>query len=384
MDQQTDAERLSLGFIGGGVSSAVGQTHFAASQLDGRWALCAGAFSRDSETNCQTGQLWNVPKDRVYDDYRDLIEREKDCLDAVVVLTPTPYHTEVVEALLNANIPVICEKTLVSDLEDLERIKKAYKPNEHFLAVTLNYSGYPMVRELRHRIEKGEFGKIIKLQMEMPQETFIREIGFNGGRITPQEWRLTDGTIPTICLDLGVHLHHLATFLTGQEPETVTGEFLSYTPYENIVDDITVGLRYASGMSGTMWFSKAALGHRNGLRIRIYGTKGSAEWYQAESEELKIGYQNGARVWVDRGALTYVSQKPRYNRMKPGHPSGFIEAFANLYVDIADAYLAWRQTAKMANPYVYGLEHSETGLKTFQAARQSFENNGKWIQVNEV
>ncbi|MCB1722519.1 MAG: Gfo/Idh/MocA family oxidoreductase [Gammaproteobacteria bacterium] len=373
--------RLALGFIGGGLSSAVGQTHFAACHLDGRWSLEAGAFSRDREVNRRTAENWRVSPDRVYDSWRDLLLAERSRLDAVVVLTPTPNHYEIVQALLKAGIPIICEKALVASVNDARALLAIHDAKKNFVAVTFNYSGYPMVRELRTRIDAGEFGAIQQLHIEMPQEGFVRPPAIAGKAAPPQSWRLKDDFIPTICLDLGVHLHHLTTFLTGEEPQQVNAEFGNFSRYRGIVDNVAMWAEYPSGMTSNFWMSKTAVGRRNGLRIRLFGETGSAEWYQLESEQLHISTIDGSHLTIDRGGQATVAGEARYNRMKVGHPSGFIEAFANLYTDIADALLEWRSEGRHRHPYVYGMEHATDGLATLHAARLS-SSRRRWERVH--
>ena len=200
---------LSLGFIGGGLSSTIGQAHFAASRLDGRWQLSAGFFSRQTEMNLKTAETWNVPQDRLYESWQGFVTAERDKLDAIVVLTPTPEHIEIVNILIDEGIPIICEKPLVSSLEESDLINQTFKKSHCFLSVTFNYSGYPMVRELRERIRNGELGRVQQIHFEMPQEVFSRSSDTACKTVSPQSWRLKDGLIPTICLDLGVHLHTL-------------------------------------------------------------------------------------------------------------------------------------------------------------------------------
>ena len=127
--------------------------------------------------------------------------------------------------------------------------------------------------------------------------------------------------------------------------------------------------------------SKAALGNRNGLKLRLYGTKGSAEWVQTDPEQLWICYQDGTRMTVDRASQTILCGESRYNRYRSGHPSGFIEAFANLYCDIADALMAYRTNGKHENPYVFGIDHSVSGLELFSAARKSNDDRC-WVETN--
>jgi|TARA_B100000315_G_scaffold136259_1_gene125548 predicted dehydrogenase len=373
---------LSLGFIGGGLSSAIGQTHFAATQLDGRWRLAAGVFSRHSEINSKTAEAWNVSNDRLYESWQTFLDAETDRLDAVVVLTPTPDHSDIVCVLLEKGVPVICEKPLASSLEEVNLIQKLFRKSHNFLSVTYNYSGYPMVRELRERVRNGEIGKLQKIHFEMPQEGFVYSDAITGELAPPQSWRLKDGLIPAICLDLGVHLHHLAYFLTGKEPARTIGEFSNHSTYLGLVDDVMMWLEYEDGMKGSFWMSKTALGYRNGLKLRLYGDEGSAEWVQMKPEELRISYKDETRMIVDRASKTLVGGELRYNRMKAGHPSGFIEAFANLYCDIADALIAYRETGKQNNPYVFGLEHSVRGLELFAATKKS-NDHGCWIELND-
>jgi len=375
-----DPPQLQLGFIGGGLSSSIGPTHFSASQLDGRWKLVAGCFSHHMETSIATAKAWHISEDRVYEAWRDFIASEKDKLDAVVVLAPTPNHLEIIIELVKNNIPIICEKPLVASMEEARQIQETFNSAPCFLAVTYNYSGYPMVRELRERVANDELGRIVNLQFEMPQEGFMRLDPATGQLMKSQGWRLNDGAIPTICLDLGVHLHHLAHFVTGKKVLKTASEFSNNSTHKGLVDDIMMWLKFEDGMKGSFWMSKAALGHRNGLKLRVYGTKASAEWMQSEPEEMLLSYRDGARVKLDRASNTVLCGEPRYNRYRAGHPSGFIEAFANLYGDIADALIAYRDTGQQKNPYVFGRDHSIQGMELFTAAVEA-NNSGLWVDL---
>jgi predicted dehydrogenase len=368
---------LALGFIGGGLSSAIGQVHFGASQLDGKWKLEAGCFSRQPEFNIKTTNTWHINPNRSYDTWQDLIKNEAEKLDAIAVLTPTPDHLEIISALLDKNIPIICEKPLVSSLDELSPIQKALKQDKHFLAVTFNYSGYPMIRELRELIKNGALGQIKQIRFEVPQDAFVRSTPAKGNAVS---WRLKDGCLPTICLDLGVHLHHLAYFLLEEEPTHTMAEFSNYSSHIGLVDDILMWVKFGSGIKGSFWMSKAALGNRNGLKISLYGDKGSAHWVQINPEVLKLYDVSGTCTIIDRGGETLVCGAPRYNRYKAGHPAGFLEAFANLYSDIADSLIQFDETGKHNNPYVFGFDHSIKGLSLFTAACKSNKNRS-WQNI---
>jgi predicted dehydrogenase len=386
MSAPSDAPHLSLGFIGGGLSSAVGQTHFSASGMDSRWRLDAGAFSRDPDVNAATGRDWHVHADRVYGTWRDMIAAEVGRLDAVAVLTPTPDHAETVCALLAAGIPVICEKALVSSLSELNRVRGVFTEADHpFLAVTFNYSGYPMVRELRTMIQAGDLGRIQQVHFEMPQEGFTRAAATerSGAQPVVQAWRRRDGSITTMSLDLGVHLHHLAWFLLADEPSEVIAEDASYSGLADVVDTTTIWTRYRDGKSATWWFTKAALGYRNGLRIRVFGDRASAEWVQVEPETLTVNHLDGSRVTIERGGPTRVAGAKRYARFKPGHPTGFLEAFANLYADLADALISHRHADQRQTEFVHGLDEAGRGLTFLASARQAALER-RWCRLDET
>ena len=363
-----------LAFIGGSINSIAGYPHFIASQMDKRFEVVAGAFSTDENLNKQTASQWNVPK--AYDSYEELIKNEKSNIDAIVVLTPTPLHHKVISALLKQDIPVICEKPLVSSMEEIQEIEKVYNPSKHFLVVTNNYSGYPMVRELQQKILNDELGKILHIRIKMPQESFLRppkSVRY------PQKWRLKDDFIPMISLDLGSHTHHLAYFLLGEEPVKIMATYDKFSKY-GVVDDVNMFTEYKSGVKGNIWLSKTALGNRNGLHIEVYGSKASASWHQENPEKLEFSYNSGQKVIIDRGSDVEMISNHLYNRMTPGHPAGFIESFANLYNDIANSLDNFKKKQKYATQYVYSLEHASSGIKVLHNASLSNERN-QWVTI---
>lgn len=402
---------LELGVIGGGLSSEVGTVHFNAARLDGHWQISAGAFSRDSDINQQSAEAWGVQSERCYSSWQAMIEIEKAHLDAVLVLLPSPQHCEVVTQLLAAEIAVICEKPLACSSQEIEQLQTALNEHPGFLAVTYNYSGYPMLRALKTMIEAGELGEIQQLQFEMPQEGFVRPPAikpFNAGKQAkqlPQAWRLNDGDIPMINLDLGLHLYHLAYFLTAMTPSEVMADYANFSAHEGVVDDVKIWAKYQGPQRASFWFSKTAIGHRNGMRLRLYGNRGSAEWVQTNPEELKLSELNGKTTLYDRSSVPNTQTMQHYQRMKPGHPAGFIEAFANLYCDIAEALnehkkkrveqnaiepspsakdplvkkLITKNDAKQ--PFVFGLDHTAQCIEFFSAATRSHRQQ-TWVSVS--
>jgi predicted dehydrogenase len=249
-----------------------------------------------------------------------------------------------------------------------------------FLAVTYNYTGYAMLRELRRITLEGGLGKLNQIHIEMPQEGFAR-LGKDGAKPRPQSWRQKDGDIPTLSLDLGVHLHHIIDFLSGEKPVELVALNNSYGLIEGIVDNTLCIARYSNDLHCQLWFGKTALGHRNGLRVRVYGSSGSAEWYQMEPEVL-THYDNQGRISRYERACADVSiaDEARYNRFKAGHPGGFLEAFANHYCDIADCLVQYRETGAYASPWVFSADIAEQGLIMLEAMAQSARDK-TWLPV---
>jgi predicted dehydrogenase len=275
---------------------------------------------------------------------------------------------------------VICEKALASTTEDAMRIAKLAKAMDGFVAVTFNYTGYPMVRELQRLISEGRLGRITQVHAEMPQEGFARRAA-DGAPASPQAWRTKDGPIPTLSLDLGDHLHHLVRFLTNERPLEVMAIQSAHGAVEGVIDNVMSLARYTGGIDCSYWFSKCALGHRNGLRLRVYGDLGSAEWRQMEPEDLVLNDVHGRRTVLDRGSLEVrLASEPRYTRFKAGHPAGFIEAFANAYEDIGQGLLARRAGRAWSSAYVFDAMDALDGLVALEAMATSTKTR-TWTAV---
>lgn len=371
---------IRLGFIGGGCNSAVGRTHFVSSQMDGRFKVCAGAFSRHRNVVEDTCRAWGIALDRGYVNAHDFLDAESGKIDAVAILTPIPHHTEYIVEAVRRGIPVICEKALCSTLEDSRLLCDLLDKTRHFLRLTFTYSGYPMVREARRRINSPAFGKLLRVQVEMPQEGFIKT-GRDGKHVKPQEWRQHDYAIPTISLDLGAHVHHLIGFLTDATPESVCAVQRSRGCMPGVVDDVSCLVTYNRGFDSTLWYSKVALGNRNGLLVRVFGERESLEWRQSEPELLKMSDSQGTVRLIDRASPdSDLDLDARYGRFKVGHPSGFIEAFGNIYSDFATELLATQPSAAEGMARFYTARFADEGLRLLDAISRSSQQK-QWVHL---
>jgi len=370
---------LNIGFIGGGINSAIGTTHKIASQMDNKFKLISGCFSRNKIINLQTIEKWFIPT--YYTNHLNFLEQEKNNLDAIVILTPTYIHKDIILDVLKFNIPIICEKTLTNSLANAAKIKIALEKNNGFLVTTYNYTGYPMVRELENMIKKNKLGKIIQVNIQMPQESFIR-LDKDEKISKPQAWRLKDEKISTLSLDLGTHLSNMVSFLTKETPKEVIAIQNTFG-HHKVIDNLMCMVKYTNNINCQMWYSKSALGHKNGLKVEVYGTKGSASWYQMNPEFLEFNDKVGRNIILDRSSKNIeIADLDRYNRFKSGHPAGFIEAFANHYADIYDSILSYENgDDNYINKYVFDINASIAELSLMEAIEKSIKNK-KWENIN--
>jgi predicted dehydrogenase len=374
------ARKLKLAILGGGVNSTVGGAHRNAIELGQAFEITAGCFSRKAAVNLETARLYRVPEEKTYSSYDDLLEGEAGNLDAIAILTPTRQHKDQVIKAFEAGIPVICEKALAGSVSEIDEIWRAGS-DASFLAVTLNYTGYPMLREIKSMVQKGVFGALHQIHIEMPQEGFLRR-NADDTPITPQYWRLTDGPVPTLSLDLGVHVHSLLHFLTGKSPVEVSATSQSYGNFPQIVDNVSALVSCEDGLHCNVWYGKTALGQRNGLRVRLYGEKASVEWAQENPEVVQFADNKGRRMTIDRSSPdTTVANQKRYGRAGAGHSAGFVEALSNYYDDVASALHQREEKAtSWPNPYILGLPESREGLELVEAIERS-RRERRWVNL---
>ena len=171
--------------------------------------------------------------------------------------------------------------------------------------------------------------------------------------------------------------------MTNENPVELVADVSSFGWFTKIIDNVYCIARYKNNMRIQLWYAKSAIGHRNGLRVRVYGTKGSAEWYQMNPEELLCQTIDGDKMIVDRASSGIsIANQLRYNRFKAGHPAGFVEAFGNLYFDIAEKLRRYKIDRNYEIDWSYNAMQSAIGLKVFEAIEMSSLEN-RWVKIGE-
>lgn len=356
---------LRLGMVGGGEGAYIGNIHRIAARLDGAWHLVAGAFDVDPERGRAFAIREGIDAARSYGTYEELIAGERDRddrVDAVAICTPNFTHYPIARALIGAGFDVICEKPLTATLDDAVALEALARESGQFVGVTYTYSGYPMVHEARVRVARGDLGAIRTVQVEYPLEWMATAIEQQGN--AQAAWR-TDptkngrgGSIG----DIGTHAYHLAGFVTGLKLEALTADLATFVAGRALDDNAHVLMRYQGGARGLLWSSQVALGNSNGVRLRVFGEKGSLQWFQEQPNELVFAPLFDETRTIKRGADTLSEDAKVRTRTPPGHPEGYLEAFANLYAGFAEAIRA-RRDGREPGPLGQNLPLTYDGLK---------------------
>lgn len=376
------AGRIRLGMVGGGEGAFIGAVHRMAARLDGHYELVAGALSATPEKALRSAEALGLDPRRSYPDFEAMAKaevRRKDGVEAVAIVTPNHVHVPAAKAFLKRGIHVICDKPLATSLKEARSLAAAAEKSEAILAVTYNYTGYPMVRQARAMVAAGELGAIRVVQVEYPQDWLTQALEETGQK--QAEWRTDPARAGAGgCLgDIGTHAFQLAEFVSGSDVEAVSAEVTSFVPGRRLDDNVSALLRFAGGARGQLWASQVAPGNENGLRLRIYGEKGGLAWSQEHPNQLHWSPFGEATRIVARGTGAAWPAAARVTRIPSGHPEGYLEAFATVYSEIADAIRAARSGGKPGQDVSFpGLRDGVRGLAFVEAALVSSRRDGRW------
>ncbi len=356
-----------MGMVGGGPGAFIGPVHKMAAELDGRMELVAGAFSQSSEKSRLAGQAFRIDPARAYANYNEMIAAErirKDAIDFVVIATPNNMHLPVAKAALEAGFPVMSDKRATMNYSEAEELEKIVAKCGLAYGLTHTYAGYALVREARHLCRSDQLGTIRKIAVEYLQGWLSQPIETTGQK--QAAWR-SDPKFngPGGCIgDIGVHAFHLLEYVTGLRVTSLNAVLRTVVPGRRLDDDCSAMLRLDNGAEGMLMASQIATGEGNGLRLRVYGEHGSIDWKQEDPNRLRV-------KWADRpeeirhAAAGYLGADARaVTRLPGGHPEGYIEAFAVLYREFADALDASRNSKPSPlPPTLPGIEAAVRGMR---------------------
>lgn len=335
----TQSRKLRYGMVGGGPGSFIGGVHRGAIKLEGQADLVAGCFSRNLSDNQATGTELELSNDRIYPDFQTMALQEaarEDRIDFVVIAAQNRVHFEASKAFLEQGIHVMCEKPLVTTLEDALALEAIAKANDCLFGVSYSYAFHVMAIEARQRILAGEIGEVINVMGEYPQEWLIDLMEQTGQR--QASWRTDPSQAgASNCVgDIGTHIEHMVSFMTGLKIRRLCAKLDVLGEGRKLDTNAHILLEYENGASGHYWSSQVAVGYDNGLKVRIFGTKGSIEFTQEQSNYLRVTHKGQPPQTLSRGNGYLSPEAAAFSRVPSGHPEGYHEAFANLYRAFCD------------------------------------------------
>ncbi len=376
-----NTNKLSLGIVGGGPKSWIGHVHRISARFDDKYEIVAGVFSRNSKLSINFGKTLGISKDRCYSNFKEMALKESkrnDGIQVVSIMTPPSSHQIIAEKFIEKNINIISDKPFAGNLDQAKKLYKKIKSNKKIkYALTHNYSAYPMVREAKVLIEKGKIGKIQYVNVEYIQDwSGGTKINLRNAK-KKLKWKIDNKIVgaSAVLNEIGTHAYHLATYISGLKGEKIFADIKQISKKIKMDDNAQVMINFTNGAKGMFWTSVMAKGGVYGLKIRVFGSKGSLEWVQNDPNYLKFNPDKGAVRYLERGFHNAELSK-KFSRIKFGHPEGYLDAFANIYREFADSL-----KNKSKKRYFYPNE--DEGLETakFINACKVSSKNKRWVKI---
>ncbi len=378
--------KLRMGMIGGGPGAFIGAVHRMAANLDGEIELVCGCFSSQPEKSAQAGKELFLPADKVYSSFSEMIIAEAklpegERMDFVSIVTPNHLHFEPARLALENGFHVVLDKPATFNLEEAKKLQGIVNKSQLVFCLTHTYTGYPMVKEARQQVLSGKFGTIRKVYVEYPQGWLSSFLEAEDNK--QASWR-TDPSksgIAGAMGDIGTHAFNLAEYVSGLQTEKICADINIVVQGRKLDDDGAVLIKYSNGASGVLMASQIAAGEENNIKIRVYGEKGSIEWKQEDANSLLVKWLDKPQeVW--RAGAGYTGSFATANtRTPPGHPEGYLEAFANLYRNFARTVAAKITGEKPKAEWLDfpGIEEGVRGMTFIEKVIQSGKSSEKWL-----
>jgi len=376
--------------VGGGRGAFIGAVHRIAAAMDQQVELVCGAFSSDPERSKASGADLFLPANRCYGTFEEMILAEKalpasERMDFIAIVTPNHMHFPPAKMALENGFHVLSDKPATFDLAEAKALAALVKKTGLLYGLTHNYTGYPLVKQARDMVATGKLGKIRKVVVEYPQGWLATRLEASGQK--QAGWR-TDPKRSGAggCVgDIGTHAENLAEYITGLHISELAADATSFVKGRKLDDDVNVLLRFKGGAKGVLHSSQISVGEENNLNIRVYGELGGLEWHQKEPNTMLVKWLDQP-MQVYRTANGYLCDAAKAaGRTPPAHPEGYLEAFANIYKNFANAIRAREEKRKLAKTDLANdfpkIEDGVRGMAFIQAVVESSAKNAAWTKL---
>jgi len=381
--------KLRMGMIGGGEGAFIGGVHRIAAALDQQVDLVAGVFSREWANNRTTGQRLYLDPARTYRTYDEMAEREARLpadrrIDFVTIVTPNSAHFDAAKTFLEHGFHVICDKPLTTTVSEATDLVQLVERTRLVCAVTYNYTGYPLIRHARHLFRSGEMGVVRKVLVEYLQGWLVVSEEKRGSKQAAWRTNPAESGVGGAIGDIGTHALHLVEYVTGDPVVELCADKSTFLPDRTLDEDVNALLRFRGGGKGVLTVSQIATGEENALRLRIYASRGAIRWHQENPNYLELFRHGEPRQTLTRGRTEYLSSDAMAaTRIPWGHPEGYLEAFANVYVGAIHAIRCHLDDAPIS-PLAYDFPSVHDGCRGVQFIHRAVESanaGGTWVTL---
>jgi predicted dehydrogenase len=275
LSRETESITGRVGLIGAG---GIGRAHADAAAALGSGILSAVAdIDRGAAEAVATEHGVDAPA------VRELADPDR--FDLVVVASPPATHPDLVESLLRAGVPVMCEKPLAVDLAAAQRLADLSAETGTPLTMATKFRFVDDVIQTREMIQSGDLGEILKVEV-----TFAGRVDMTGRWNSRPE--IAGGGV---LIDNGTHGVDLVRYLVGEivEVSAVAGPSGQATEVE---DSATLLARTKAGALAEVdltWSYRrlspvycSVLGTEGGVEISWQGARG---WTRDTTEPFGFG-----------------------------------------------------------------------------------------------
>lgn len=254
------SDKLGVCIIGAGRAGLIHAVNFAKGIKNARLAAIAEPNRETAAHACRELEL-----DRHYEDYQQALEDET--VDAVVVVTPTAYHKDIVVAAANAGKHILCEKPMAMTTAECDEMIAAAERNDVVLQIGFMRRFDRSFVYAKEQVEQGAIGKVVLVK------------SLTRGPSIPQRWQYDIAKSNGPLAEVNSHDIDTLRWFTGSEFEQVYAIAGNYRCHEareefpDFYDNIVMVANFTNGMQGSL---DGAVSVRYGYdaRLEVVGTEG--------------------------------------------------------------------------------------------------------------
>jgi predicted dehydrogenase len=369
--------------IGGGEGAFIGPVHRIAAAIAGNCRLVAGALSSDADRARRSGASIGLAPERSYASWQALVAGERalpegERAEFVAIVTPNHVHAPAAIGALEAGFPVLTDKPLTDTLEAALAVEEAATRSGGLVGITHTYTGYPMVRQARALVACGDLGAVRRVAVRYTQGWLAKA---EDQHAKQAQWRIDPARsgLGGAFGDIGTHAFNLVEFITGERMIRLSAELRAAVPGRTLDDDGAAMFHLAGGGRGTLVASQICTGDANGLDISIWCEEAGLHWRQEQPNRLRVSRRGRPEeIWTPGVDRSYLDESAMAATRTPsGHPEGYLEAFANIYRDFAEAV----RGRVPIQPAYASLADGVAGMRFIQAAHDSSAADAAWIDL---